>query len=226
MRPNTRKRVLTNTEAKALAYQSQGSNPAGLKNVRSHMLRSTLKFADLVGSAQASLFGEVVKGSNRFDTNMLTGSGIPNGQAMIVNSICMFLTTPKTGDSASPKAFDQDVINAFANFLRNSIHTFGREGSQFDAQFLGLEMAPSILGMVNATPDSGSAAPVRIGDLVRTGNGLLEYKLRVPVVLGSNSNFNYNVEIRNLLTATDPLVVNVEDVVVGLKGILTKVSAV
>lgn len=226
MRPNTRKRVVTNLEAKALAFQSQGSNPSGLKNVRSHMLRAALKFSELVISTQASLFGEVVRGANRWDTNMLTGSGIPKGQAMIVSSICLFFSTPKTGDSASPKTFDQDLVNSFANFLRNSLHTFGREGAQWDAQFLGLEMGPSMLGMVNAPADAGAAAPVRLGDFVKTGAGLLEYKLRVPVVLGENSNFNYNVEMRNLLSATDPLVVNGEDVVVGLKGILTKVSAV
>lgn len=226
MRPNTRKRVVTNLEAKALAFQSQGSNPAGLKNVRSHMLRAALKFINLTTSTSESLFGEVVRGANRWDTNMLTGSGIPNGQAMIVSSICLFFSTPKTGDTANPKVFDQDMVNAFANFLRNSLHTFGREGAQWDAQFLGLEMGPSMLGMVNAAPDSGAAAPVRLGDFVKTGAGLLEYKLRVPVVLGANSNFNYTVEMRNLLSATDPLVVNGEDVVVGLKGILTKVSAV
>jgi len=46
------------------------------------------------------------------------------------------------------------------------------------------------------------------------------------VVLGQNSNFSYTVENRSLLTATDPLVTNLEGVVIGLKGILTKVAAV
>jgi len=225
-RPGSKKRVLTKLEAQAMAFQSQGSNPAGLKNVRSYMLRSALKFADMVNSTSSSLFGDVKKGANRWDTNMLSASGMPQGQAMIVRSIVMLFDTPKTGDSANPKTFDQDCINAFASWLRNSLHTFGREGAQWDAEFLGLEMGPSMLGMVNAPADAGAAAPVRLGDFVKTGAGLLEYKLRVPVVLGENSNFNYNVEMRNLLSATDPLVVNGEDVVVGLKGILTKVSAV
>lgn len=225
-RPATRKRVLTKAEAQALAYQSQGSNPAGLKNVRSHMLRAAIKFADFAGSTSVSLFGEVKKGANRWDTNMLSGNGMPNGQAMIVSSIVLFLDTPKTGDSASPKTFDQDCLNAFANWLRNSLHTFGREGAQWDAEFLGIEMAPSVLGMFNATADSGAAAPVRMGDFVRTGSGLLEYKLRVPVVLGQNSNFSYTIENRTLLSATDPLVANLEGAVVGLKGILTKTAAV
>lgn len=227
MRPNTRKRVLTKLEAQSLAFQSQGSNPSGLKNVRAHMLRSNINFADFVGSTSVSLFGDVVKGANRWDTNMLSGNGMPQGQAMIVKSICLFLGTPITGDSTDTiKTFDGDVVNAFANWLRNSLHTFGREGAQWDAQFLGLEMAPSILGMVNAAVDSGASAPVRIGDLVKTGEGLLEYKLKVPVVLGQNSNFSYTIENRSLLKSTNPLVANVENAVLGLKGILTKSAAV
>ena len=43
----SRQRVLTKTEASALGYQSQGSYPSGLKNVRSYALRSTLHFANL-----------------------------------------------------------------------------------------------------------------------------------------------------------------------------------
>jgi len=223
IRPGTRKKILTKIEAQALAYQSQGSNPAGLKNVRSHTLRSTLKFADLVGSSQASLFGDVVKGSNRWDTNMLTGNGMPNGQAHIVNEIRFWLSTPRTGDSAGLKTFDQDVVNSFADFMRNALFTFGREGAQWDAQFLGIEMLPALFGMVNATAEAGAAAPVRIGDFVKPA---LAFRLKVPVVLGSNSNFNFTVEHRTGLTATNPLVAQVEDMVVGLSGILTKISAV
>lgn len=221
-----RKRILTPEEQKTLGYQSQGSYPSGQKNVRSYALRSALKFSECVQNNEIQLFSANMAGSagGKFDTNILSGNTIPNGQALLVHSIEITLTTPITGDTGSPKTFDQDCVNAFANFMRNALFTFGRENAQWDAQFLGSEILPSVFGMVNAPADSGAAAPVRIGDFVTQSKA--SYRLRVPVVIGQNTAFNFTVALRNLLTATNPLVVNVEDAVVTLKGVLTKMAAV
>ena len=216
-----RKRVVTKTEAAALGYQSQGSYPSGLKNVRSYSLRSALKFADCVNNTEIPLFAAGVGGSSKFDTNVLQGNTVPNGQALLVHEIVFHLDTPITGDGVH--VFDADCVNAFANFMRNTIFTFGRENSQWDAQFLGAEVLPSVFGMVNAPVTAEQSAPVRVGDFVKPS---CAFKLKVPVVLGQNTSFNFTAQLRAALAAGNPLVVNVEGIVVELKGILTKVAAV
>ena len=217
-----RQRVLTTTEKAALGYQSQGSYPSGLKNVRSYALRSALKFIDCVNSNEIQLFSAPISATSKFDTNVLSGNTIPQGQALLVHSIDFNLTTPITGDVAA-HTFDQDNINAFANFMRNTIFTFGRENAQWDAQFLGSEVLPSVFGMTTAAADAGAAAPVRVGDFVRPA---ASFRLKVPVVIGQNTSFNFTAQLKALLAAANPLVANNEDMVVQLRGILTKMAAV
>lgn len=217
-----RKRVLTKTEASALGYQSQGSYPSGLKNVRSYSLRSTLKFAEAVINTEIPLFAAGVGGSSKFDTNILQGNTLPNGQALLVHEIAFHLTTPVTG-AADAKVFDADCVNAWANFMRNAIFTFGRENAQWDAQFLGSEVMPAVFGFVDAPATSEQSAPVRVGDFVRPSAA---FRLKVPVVIGQNTSFNFTAQIRAALAASNPLVTNIEDMVIELRGILTKVAAV
>lgn len=214
-----RPRSLTKTEADALGYQAQGSYPSGLKNVRSYALRSTLFFADAVTETAISLFSKANGEQKMFDTNILQGNTVPNGQALLVHEIVFNLTTPAAN-------FSQDVVNAFANFMRNTVFTFGRENAQWDAQFAGSEVLPSVFGMCNTTPDSGEAAPVRVGDFVKTGNGKASFRLRVPVVLGQNTSFNFTAQLRAALSASSPLVTLAENMTVELRGILTKMAAV
>jgi len=212
----SRQRVLSKTEATALGYQSQGSYPSGLKNVRSYALRSTLKFADLVTNTEVQLFAAQQAGSNKWDTNVLTANSIPNGQALLVHEIRILFATPLTNFSA-------DQVNAWANFQRNCLYQFGRENAQWDAQFLGIEMMPSVYGMVSATIPQGESAPVRVGDFIQPAAA---FRLRVPVVIGQNTSFNFTAAIRTALGAGNPLVAATMDQTVLLKGILTKVAAV
>ena len=214
-----RKRTLTQTEAGALGYQAQGSYPSGLKNVRSYALRSTLHFTDLQNETEALLFQASTGGSNKWDTNVLVGNSIPNGQALLVHEIRLNLSTPLP----SAGAFSADQVNAFANFMRYSLWQFGRENAQWDAQFLGSEILPAVYGLVDATAPSGEAAPVRVGDFLKPD---ASFRLRVPVVIGQNVSFNFSVAIKTALLAGNPLVVANSDLIVQLKGVLTKVAAV
>jgi len=221
---NARQRIVTKTEASALGYQSQGSYPSGLKNVRSYSLRSALKFTRLQTETSVQLFAKDVSEAKVFDTNILQGNTVPNGQALLVHEIIMHLSTPLTGTAGDgTPVFDADAINAFANFMRNSVYTFGRENSQWDAQFSGIELMPTVFGCVNAPEGSAQGAPVRVGDFVKPH---ASFKLKVPVVLGQNTSFNFEAQIRQVLAAANPLVAANLDMVVELKGLLTKMAAV
>lgn len=214
----SRQRVLTKTEASALGYQSQGSYPSGLKNVRSYALRSTLHFADFVSQTEVQLFAVGAAASNKWDTNVLTSNSIPNGQALLVHEIKFSLSTPTP-------TLPTDVINAWSNFMRNCVFQFGRENAQWDAQFLGAEVLPSVFGMVDGTVPVGESAPVRVGDFVAPTGAT--FRLRVPVVVGQNTSFNFTAALRSALAAGSVLVTTTGvDMVVQLKGILTKVAAV
>lgn len=221
--PGRRQRVLTQTEQSTLGYQSQGSYPSGLKNVRSYSLRSTLAFTRAVNDTNIQLFAKDPSEQKLFDTNILQGNTIPNGQALLVHEIVFHLTTPLTGAGAGAPVFDADCVNAFANFLRNAVFTFGRENAQWDAQFSGIEILPAVFGFVNAPVTAEQSAPVRIGDFTQRA---CAFKLKVPVVIGQNTSFNFEVMLRNALAANNPLVTQAENMVVELKGILTKVAAV
>lgn len=211
-----RQRVLTKTEATALGYQSQGSYPSGLKNVRTYSLRSALYFN--ATETEYQLFANNLAGSNKWDTNVLTSNSIPNGQALLVHEIRMSLDVPAVGT-----AFSADQLNAWARFQRNCLYQFGRENAQWDAQFLGSEILPSTFGALNATIPGTESAPVRIGDFIQPGAW---FKLRVPVVIGQNTSFNFTASIRAALGATNPLVVAGLSQVVQLRGLLTKMAAV
>jgi hypothetical protein len=215
-----RKRILTRTEANATGYQSQGSYPSGLKNVRSHSLRSTIKHA--VTGTNFSLFqgqGE----TKVFDTNMGQAGTIPNGQSFIVHTISFRLVTPATGFGGSPKVFDADALNCWANWLRETIFTYGRENAQWDAYFQGSEVLPSVFGLVNAPVAEGQSAPVRLGDFVKPEAA---FRLKVPVVHGQNSSFFFDGQSRFDLDAANPLKAGAYETIVELKGLLTKMAAV
>lgn len=221
---HARQRVVTKTEASALGYQSQGSYPSGLKNVRSYSLRSTLKFTRLQTETSIQLFAKDASEQKVFDTNILQGNTVPNGQALLVHEIVFHLSTPLTGTAGDgTPVFDQDAINAFANLMRNSVYTFGRENSQWDAQFSGIELMPTVFGCVNAPVGAAQAAAVRIGDFVKPQ---ASFRLKVPVVLGQNTSFNFEAMFRSVLAAANPLVAANLDMVVELKGLLTKMAAV
>ena len=222
-----RQRILSKTEAAALGYQSQGSYPSGLKNVRSYALRSALYFASLQTNTEAQLFSAGLAGSNKWDTNVLTSNSIPNGQALLVHEIRFNLTTPYTAPATSgaptPAPMPTDLVNARASFMRNCVFQFGRENAQWDAQFLGSEVLPAVFGTLDGTIGTGEAAPVRVGDFIRPD---ASFRLRVPVVVGQNTSFNMTANIRQGLGANNVLVSTGSDMVVQLKGILTKAAAV
>lgn len=218
-----RRRVLTQTEVDALKFQSQGSYPSGLKDVRSYMLRSTIKFADLGSETLLQLFSKADNESKPFDTNVLNGSTIPNGQSLLVHSLEFYLPTPATGFGDTPAVFDQDAVNCWAAWLRNTLFQFGRDNANWDAQFLGLEILPSTFGFANAAASSGQGTPSRIGDFIKPS---ASFKLKVPVVIGQNSSFLYTAQMRAALAAANPLVTGSYETVFGLKGLLTKMAAV
>ena len=216
-----RERILTKAERAALGYQSQGSYPGGLKNVRSYTLRDSLKFN--ATQQEWSLFKVGPGGSTKWDTNVTVGGMIPNGRSLLVHEIVVWLDNPGTAAGSGTSLFTDDAVNAWAAFMRNTVWNFSRSNGDSDAEFLGIELLPAVFGMCNVTAETGEAAPVRIGDFIRPA---AVFKLRVPVVLGQNTPFDFTVQLRSALGAANALVTNLEGMTVGLKGLLTKMAAV
>lgn len=209
-----RKRIATETEAAALAFQSQGSYPSGLKTVQAYALRTTLAFADLTTASEIQLF-TTAGNPVQFDTNIQTSQQVPNGQALLVQQIDLYAPAPVAGMTVKQH-------NAWVAFQRDAIYTFARNNAQWDAQFLGLEAIGSENQVLEGVPSVAGNQFVRVGDLVKP---VSSYKLRVPVVLGENVNFTFSVRVRAGLGGANPLVAATLNQVVALRGILTKVSA-
>lgn len=211
-----RKRILTQTDAAALGFQSQGSYPSGLKNIVAYTLRSTLKFSLLSAASDIQLFGTAAPNDNPFDTNIQTAQQIPNGQSLIVQQIDFYAPAPIAGMTVKQH-------NAWVNFQRETLYQFARNNSQWDAQFIGSEAVGSENQVLEGVPSVAGNQFVRVGDLVKP---VSSYRLRSPIVLGENVNFTFAVKTRAALGAGNPLVAADLNQVVGLRGILTKVAAV
>lgn len=213
-----RRRILTKVERDAIQYQSQGSFPAGLKAVRSHSLRDVWKHT-AGANPTITLFQSSTGSTALQDSNLPVAGQVPQGQAMLVHEIRFTLAQPATVGST----FDDNYINAWARLMRETVFEFARLNGDWDAQFLGTEVLPNVFGMVNTTPESGQAAPVRVGDFVRSD---CAFRLRVPVVLGQSTAIMFKAMQRAALAASNPLVVAGGETIVELRGLLTKVAAV
>lgn len=211
-----RKRILTQTDAAALGFQSQGSYPSGLKNVLAYSLRSTLPFANLTGNTELQLFTADAPNNNIIDSNIQTSQQVPNGQSLIVQQIDIYAPAPIAGMTVKQH-------NAWVNFQRETLYQFARNNSQWDAQFIGAEAVGSENQVLEGTPSVAGNQFVRVGDLVKP---VSSYRLRSPIVLGENVNFTFTVKTRAALGAGNPLVAAALNQVVALRGILTKVAAV
>lgn len=213
-----RRRVLTKVEREALKYQSQGSFPAGLKNVRSHSLRDVWRHTAGVNPT-IQLFQSSTGSTALQDSNLPVAGQVPQGQAMLVHEVRFSLSQPATAGAT----FDDNYINAWARLMRETVFEFSRLNGDWDAQFLGLEILPPVFGLINTAPESGQAAPVRVGDFVYSD---CAFRLRIPVVLGQSTAIMFKAAQRAALLATNPLVVAGGETIVELRGLLTKVAAV
>ena len=210
-----RKSIQTQESADALGYQSQGSYPSGLKDVYSYALRSTLTFALLATITELKLFGTNAPSDNLADSNVATSFQVPNGQSLIVQQVDLYAPAPLGGMTVAQH-------NAWVHFQRETVYQFGRTNAQWDAQFLGLEAIGSENQVLEGTPSVAGNQFVRTGDLVKP---VSSYRLRKPVVLGQNVNFDFIVKTRAALGAGNPLVAAGLNQVVTLRGLLTKLQA-
>lgn len=199
-------RILSNIERKAMAYQSQGTNPNGSLESRAYQLFDTVVFKD--GETQYNLFGQTQGQSTRFLTNMKGAGSIPSGQSFLALGISYaFDPVDDTPNEA--------LYNAFYAFMRNSLWTFARENSSFDAYFPGDKLLPAMAGIFNVA----AGAPARVGDYVRSSGS---YKFAVPVVLGQSASFDFKIEIPGALAANTALAEADAKVKVFLDGVLTR----
>lgn len=211
-----RKRIVTQQQAAALGFQSQGSYPSGLKNILAYSLRSTFNFADFTTATEIQLFTTTAPNTTIFDSNIQTSQQVPNGQALLVQQIDLYAPQPIGGMTVAQ-------YNAWVHFQRDALYQFARNNSQWDAQFMGHEALGSVNQILEGTPAVAGNQFVRVGDLVKP---VSSYRIRGPIVLGENVNFTFPLKIRAALGGGNPLVSAGLNQVVALRGILTKVAAV
>jgi len=173
-------RILTKSEERALAYQSQGSFPNGSLVLNTYSLYDTLVFA--AGVRQYELFGQTSGQSSKYLTNMKGAGQIPGGQSFQAYGISIAADFSTLGTNAA------DVASGLSTFyanMRPAIVTFARNNEDFSAQFPGSKFLPPIstftLGIAPATSLD------HIGDYSRNS---MCYKFVSPIVIGQNTGFS------------------------------------
>lgn len=172
-------RILTKSEERALAYQSQGSFPNGSLVLNTYSLYDTLVFA--ASTRQYELFGQTSGQSSKYLTNMKGAGQIPGGQSFQAYGISVaadFSTSTADSDVA-------DALSQFYSILRPAIVTFARNNEDFSAQFPGSKFLPPIsTSTVGLTP---ATSIQHIGDYNRSS---MCYKFVSPIVIGQNTGFS------------------------------------
>lgn len=181
-------RILTQSQQRGLAFQSQGSSPDGALVLKPYSLDDTLVFA--AGVTNYNLFGSTQGQTSKWLTNMAAAGQMPGGQSMMVFGSSLGL------DLGSLTAAEVDaVLNQFYSIMRKSIWTFARNNEDFSFKIRGSKFLPPI------TYIAGYAAPTvsaqHVGDFVRSS---MQYKLFAPVVIGQNTGFTYTVEFETAPT--------------------------
>jgi hypothetical protein len=201
-------RILTPTERRGVAYQSQGSHPDAALGYKAHSLYSTLRFANAAGLNTFNLFGQSVDQAGGLQwTNVNQPNTVPGGQNMSVFGISFDVDFADTLDADIPV-----VLNDFSVWMRRTLVRFGRTNSDWDAEFPLAKLLPPVLV---ATAAAGN----RVGDFSRNSG---VFSFAAPVVLGQNTSFFFKLESAISLAALDPLVANSVNLRFYLDGALTK----
>lgn len=181
-------RILTKSEERALAYQSQGSFPNGSLVLNTYSLDDTLTFA--ASTTQYTLFGQTAGQAGKFKTNMKGAGQIPGGQSFMVFGMSIALDISNLATTKITAA-----LNQFYSVMRSSIWTFNRNNEDFSAQFRGSKFLPPISYVSEyATP---TLAAQHVGDFSRSA---MVYKFLSPVVIGQNTGFSVSVEFETAQT--------------------------
>ena len=178
-------RILTPSEQRALAYQSQGSFPNSALVLNTYSLYDTLTFT--ASTTSYTLFGQTSGQSSKWLTNMKGAGQIPGGQSFQAYQMSLgFNVSNLEAGTIAP------VVNLFYSVMRSSIWTFARNNEDFSAQFPGSKFLPAISFLdTYATP---TLAAQHVGDF---GRSAMCYKFLSPIVIGQNTGFSVTVEFES-----------------------------